>query len=208
MANPVTTARTAPSGIYLKDGHSTKLAFARQAGANFWEVEIAPPGFDGTMQPMDGTINDDPIANPGSGADRLGADASGRRVVLSLDMCTAPPSVPAVLALAAVPHEHEKHSHEWAVIDFTAIGIGSRNAVGYDVKVSTRPIVTELDFVQAEDAKANTLDFQGLDLCPIDAGSNQPVPVSTRDCASAAASSASALRNQALIGVTNPIFGR
>lgn len=47
MANPVTTTRTTPPGVYLKDGFSTKVAFNRLPAALFWEIEVQPPGVEG-----------------------------------------------------------------------------------------------------------------------------------------------------------------
>jgi hypothetical protein len=47
MAAPVDTTRTTPVGIRLEDGHSTKIAFARDPDVSFWEVEVQPPGLDG-----------------------------------------------------------------------------------------------------------------------------------------------------------------
>ena|SRR3990167_6256429 len=47
MANPVTTVRTAPPGVYLKDGFPTKVAFNRLPAALFWEMEVQPPGVEG-----------------------------------------------------------------------------------------------------------------------------------------------------------------
>lgn len=47
MTAPVTTARVAPTGLYLIDGHSTKIAFARDSDISFWEKSPQPPGMDG-----------------------------------------------------------------------------------------------------------------------------------------------------------------
>ena len=47
MAAPSVTARSTPTGKFLDDGFSTKIAFARDADVNFWEKTVQPPGFDG-----------------------------------------------------------------------------------------------------------------------------------------------------------------
>lgn len=47
MAAPATTARGNPAGITLKDGYSTKLAFALLPTYSFWEKTLTPPTVDG-----------------------------------------------------------------------------------------------------------------------------------------------------------------
>lgn len=47
MAAPVPTARQTPTGILLRDGHSTLLTCALDPDINFWEKEVQPIGFDG-----------------------------------------------------------------------------------------------------------------------------------------------------------------
>lgn len=47
MAAPTATVRTTPTGKFLGDGHSTKIAFSRNAGVNLWEKTVKPPGIDG-----------------------------------------------------------------------------------------------------------------------------------------------------------------
>lgn len=44
---PTTTARQAPAGIKLENGHSTKIAFAADPDVSFWEKTVKPPGVDG-----------------------------------------------------------------------------------------------------------------------------------------------------------------
>ena len=46
-ANPATTTRSAPVGLKLDDGHSTKVAFSRDNDVSFWEKGVTPPGLDG-----------------------------------------------------------------------------------------------------------------------------------------------------------------
>ncbi len=47
MAAPATTSRSTPLGIPLKDGYSTKIAFAIDPDISFWEKTVTPPGMDG-----------------------------------------------------------------------------------------------------------------------------------------------------------------
>lgn len=47
MANPATTVRLAPVGRLLKDGHPTKVAFARDPDISLWELTVKPPGVSG-----------------------------------------------------------------------------------------------------------------------------------------------------------------
>jgi len=47
MTAPASTTRSTPSGKYLDDGYSTKIAFARDADVEFWEKTVKPPGYDG-----------------------------------------------------------------------------------------------------------------------------------------------------------------
>lgn len=143
------------------------------AAEGYSEIE----GLDGDLRPIDATITNDPIGAPGSGVDRLRVDGTGDRVRVTLEAvsaCSNPPTVPAVTGLTADHVADEDHSHEWAAVAFTAVGVGAGDAIAYQVKVSPRPITNELEFVQAEDAKATSIDYQGLDLCPIAAGTGLP----------------------------------
>lgn len=47
MGTPTTTARVDPTGIRLKNGYQTLIAFERNSSINFWEVTIQPPSMDG-----------------------------------------------------------------------------------------------------------------------------------------------------------------
>ncbi len=44
---PTPTARAAPSGIRLEDGHSTLITFSLDTNVEIWEIEVKPPGLDG-----------------------------------------------------------------------------------------------------------------------------------------------------------------
>lgn len=47
MAAPGDTVRQTPAGIYLKNGYSTKVAFARAPSISLWERTAKPPGVEG-----------------------------------------------------------------------------------------------------------------------------------------------------------------
>lgn len=47
MSAPSATARQAPSGLKLKDGHSTVITLERDPDIGFWEKTVTPPGIDG-----------------------------------------------------------------------------------------------------------------------------------------------------------------
>ena len=47
MAAPSATVRQTPTGRKLKDGHSTKITFARVPAISFWEKSVKAPGIDG-----------------------------------------------------------------------------------------------------------------------------------------------------------------
>ncbi len=47
MADPTTTARETPSGIPIKEGFSSKIAFALDPDISLWEKSVTPPSLDG-----------------------------------------------------------------------------------------------------------------------------------------------------------------
>lgn len=47
MAAPSVTARPAPDGLKMRDGHPTLVALARFPDIAFWERTVTPPGIDG-----------------------------------------------------------------------------------------------------------------------------------------------------------------
>lgn len=54
MAAPSATVRSAPAGIKLEDGFSTKITFALDPDISFWEKTVQPPSLDGG-DPIDTT---------------------------------------------------------------------------------------------------------------------------------------------------------
>ena len=47
MAAPTATARVAPSGAKLRNGHKTFVTLAIDPNIEFWEKEVTPPGIEG-----------------------------------------------------------------------------------------------------------------------------------------------------------------
>lgn len=47
MAAPTVTPRQPPTGIRLRDGHASTIAFAAAPAVSFWEKSTKPPGVDG-----------------------------------------------------------------------------------------------------------------------------------------------------------------
>ncbi len=52
MAAPVAAARSTPLGIFMDDGHSTKVAFSLDPDISLWEKTVTPPGIE-TGDPVD-----------------------------------------------------------------------------------------------------------------------------------------------------------
>lgn len=158
--------RGQPSVVFRVPIHVSDIEATASAMSPIGYSELH--GFDGDIRPLDTSMADDPAAAPGSGVDRL-QQSCDRRIEVGVGLCDRAPNVSPVADLVASAVVDEEHSHEWADVAFTAVDVEGLPAVGYQVKVSTQPITNDTEFVQAEDAKATTLDYQGLDLCPIDA---------------------------------------
>jgi hypothetical protein len=153
--------RGQPSVLYCVDfelGGMEERSFSSAAplgSAGTWDLN--DPGF-GQLRTMEG-ISDDPIAAPGSGADRLLRLEDGSRVWLQVKpalACSsdAPPS--AVTALESSEHGNRLHAHEWARLRFGAAAddVGVQR---YDVRISTAPIVDDVSFMAAMPAKAASI---------------------------------------------------
>ncbi len=144
-------------------------------------------GEDGEIRAMDATIVDDPVAAPGSGADRLRRSGAGMRLSVTVPMwdvcnqpdppeecgwecepgdgrcggelicgpdntcvgiCDVPMTPPPVEALTVLPHEEERHSHQWARFSFRVPEL-PRGVSRYEVRFGTEPIVDEASFARA-----------------------------------------------------------
>ncbi|MGD8861091.1 MAG: hypothetical protein PVI30_13880 [Myxococcales bacterium] len=164
--------RGQPSVVYCVDaaiGGDEMVAFdtAEPAGTTgSWDLESEEFG---TLRPMDG-MTDDPVAAPGSGADRLQLMEDGYRLRVSVQppvTCDgdAPPG--AIEELSLGEHSNELHAHQWATLRFRAAD-DDRGVYRYDVRYSTQPIVDEESFMAATPAKQATLEAEELTV-PTDA---------------------------------------
>lgn len=138
---------------------------AAEGGVGSWDTAAADYG---DLLGMDG-MTDDPVAAPGSGADRLRQDAAGNRlsvVVKPPGTCegNGPPS--AVEQLQVERYPNERHAHEWVGLRFAAAG-DDTSIFRYDIRVSTEPIVDEASFMRAETAKNATIEAEELRV-PVD----------------------------------------
>jgi hypothetical protein len=94
----------------------------------------------GVLHAMDGTIADDALGVPGSGADRLRlADPTSQRFTVEVRDCKQheAPEMPRDIALSA--SVDTKHSHEWAALGFV-VGASVLPIAKYDIRFSTSPI--------------------------------------------------------------------
>jgi len=159
--------RGQPSVVYCADfrvGEEAEqsVSVAEALGtAGTWDM--ASPSF-GEVLPMT-DMTDDPVAAPGSGADRLQLMEEGYRlkvVVQPPHSCNGnlPPS--AVDPLAVERHGDRLRAHQWAQLRFGAAS-DDAGIYRYDVRVSTTPIIDDASFMagmpatQANDAAAELL---------------------------------------------------
>ena len=123
-------------------------------------------GVDGTLRPMTDVITNDPVAAPGSGADRVSLAGDGWRFrveVTSPAFCLGnlPPGQPGTFTVA--PVSDEKHSHEWASLRF-AVPVEDKSIDRYEVRLSTSPITDEASFLASQPANAATLEDVALEV--------------------------------------------
>jgi len=163
------------------------VPFALGRAAQF--STMTPKGFgslDGTdadpgaMHDMDGSISDDPLGAPGSGADRLRlSQTQTSRLDVEVRPCLSlgPPGAP--LDVTAEPVTDPKHSHEWAHLHFSVPdnpGAISR----YEVRTSTdpHPIVAgdDTSFIQGLPAQAASSNTEAL-VIPVGQPAGTPVDV-------------------------------
>ena len=135
----------------------------------------------GAMHAMDGTITDDPIGAPGSGADRLRLSSTlTSRLEVEVRPCPAnpPPSAPTGVTVETVVDP--KHSHEWARLRFNAPdSIGQFGIARYEVRTSkTNPIVPGdvTSFVQGVPGQAASVAAEAL-MIPVGGAPGAPVDV-------------------------------
>jgi hypothetical protein len=98
----------------------------------------------GALSPPDGRITDDPVAAPGSGADRLRlVSPRAHRFeveVLDVALCRngSAPAVPTSVTTAPFPDD--KFTHQWGRLSFV-VPPSERRVAKYEVKFSNKPIV-------------------------------------------------------------------
>ena len=126
----------------------------------------------GAMHAMDGTITDDPIGAPGSGADRLRlASTLTSRLGVEVRPCpdNPPPGAPTEVTVETVADP--KHSHEWARLRFNVpASVGEFGIARYEVRTSkTNPIVPGdvTSFVQGVPGQAASVAAEAL-MIPVD----------------------------------------
>ena len=115
------------------------------------------------MRAMDGTISDNALLDPGSGADRLrmGSGSRLRVTVLGPEACEENTAPGAITEMALEEYPERKHAHRFAKLSFRApdddLGISR-----YEVRVAHQPIVDEATFLAAQPANAASLDSVAL----------------------------------------------
>jgi hypothetical protein len=158
--------RGQPSVVYsvpFTIGSSDSLAAMEPLG--YGSVDGIEPDA-AQMHVMDGSITDDPVNSPGSGADRLRAPpGSTARLGIQFPNCQehAPPDAPAGLTTA--PVADVKHSDRWGHLHFT-VPASPVPLAKYEVRTSTSPIVPgdATSFIQGLPALATTLASQALSI--------------------------------------------
>jgi hypothetical protein len=121
----------------------------------------------GAMHEMDGTISDDPIGAPGSGADRLRlASTVTSRLDVEVRPCPANPPPSAPTEVSVEPVADPKHSHQWARLRFNVpASVGEFGIARYEVRTSkTNPIVPGdvTSFVQGVPGQAASVAAEAL----------------------------------------------
>ena len=145
MANSTPTSTSTPAGFGSVDGLDANA---------------------GLLHSMDGTISNDPVGTPGSGADRLQITSLGYRLQVEVrgqDFCLShsPPEAPA--SMTAAPVADAKHSHQWGRLGFL-IPTSELPIAKYEVRVSTSPIVVgdATSFIQGLPGEAASVKSEGL----------------------------------------------
>jgi hypothetical protein len=133
------------------------------------------------MHTMDGSITDDPVNMPGSGADRLrmppGSAYRLKVEVRDQDFCRshAPPASPT--ALTAAPVADPKHAHQWGHLHFI-VPASDLAIAKYDVRIATAPIVVDdgTSFIRGLPATSATAASEAL-MVPTDGVAGAAVDV-------------------------------
>jgi hypothetical protein len=158
----------------------TSSSFTTAEPVGYGSVDGIEPD-SGKMHQMDGSITDDPVNSPGSGADRLrmppGMTTRLTVEVRDQDFCGThnPPAMPG--GVTAAPVADRMHSNQWAHLHFV-VPPSDLAIASYDVRVSTKEIqeANETSFLSGLPAQAATLDSQAL-MVPTGGATGTPVDV-------------------------------
>ena len=153
---------------------STYTVDTAVGSAGSWAYD--DPAF-GELRTMEG-MTDDPVAAPGSGADRLLRQPDGSRLAVTVTpsiACTedAPPG--GVDALSIDRYPDKLNAHQWARMHFRAAS-DDHGIFRYDVRVSTVPITDDASFMAAMPAKQATLEAAELRV-PTDGAAGQMISI-------------------------------
>ncbi|MCC7536089.1 MAG: hypothetical protein IT379_07745 [Deltaproteobacteria bacterium] len=120
----------------------------------------------GALHPADGTMTDDPVVAPGSGADRLrlvtdDGEPYRVRVFTTGRACTDTTRPPVVPDFEVVRHGDPKHQHEWGIVRFR--GVDDPEGISrYEIKVLAGEPITDETFMRAADMLATDGGRAGL----------------------------------------------
>jgi hypothetical protein len=158
-----------PAGVYST---MTPVGFGSVDGTD------ADPG---AMHVMDGSITDDPIGAPGSGADRLRlASTQTSRVEVEVRPCLDHPPPDAPTELTVEPVADPKHSHQWGHLRFVVPASAAQFGISrYEVRTSFgEPIVPGdlTSFIRGIPGQAASTKTEGL-MIPAGAAAGTPVEV-------------------------------
>jgi hypothetical protein len=169
--------RGQPSVVYqIPFSLGVSGVFSESMPAGYASIDGNAPDI-GMLHMMDGTITDDPMGAPGSGADRLRqVTPEEPRVTVELRDCPAhaPPAMPSEFTV--VPSMDPKHSHEWGSLRFV-VGASALPISRYAVRLSDKPLSAgdPDSFKSARDALAADITMTGL---VIPTGQSPGTPVS------------------------------
>jgi hypothetical protein len=162
----------APFELHSGSQRATFGSAEPQGSSGPWDTASASYG---TLVGMGG-MSDDPLRAAGSGADRLHKNDHGDRFVVMVKpvlMCEGNAAPGAVANVSLAPYPDELFAHERAELLFRAAGDDS-GVFGYDVRVSTEPIVDESSFMRGQPAKNATLAAEELRL-PTNVRQGEPI---------------------------------
>jgi hypothetical protein len=171
--------RGQPSVVYRLDVHLGPEGDEASAITPVGYGSVSGRGADGgAIFAMDGTISDDPITLPGSGADRLAMSAGLRAsaTVIPPVMCeenTAPGDIDG-LVVSAYPERRD--AHRYAHLSFVAPSDDQR-VTRYEVRYATSPITDLESFMRALPAQAATIDSEALEVPRLPAGETIEVDI-------------------------------